>query len=80
MVYGLEKFKEYFGDYTNQYVFRLLANVLPSSKVGVDKEIEEDIILFIEMIHQDRPDLKNLGIKGVSFDEMITLLKNIYLK
>jgi len=61
-------------------VFRLLANVLPSSKVGVDKEIEEDIILFIEMIHQDRPDLKNLGIKGVSFDEMITLLKNIYLK
>lgn len=21
MVYGLEKFKEYFGDYSNQYVF-----------------------------------------------------------
>ena len=61
-------------------VFRLLANVLPSSKVEVDKEIEEDIMLFIEMIDQDRPDLKNLGIKGVSFDEMITLLKNIYLR
>lgn len=61
-------------------VFRLLANVLPSSKVEVDKEIEEDIMLFIEMIDQDRPDLKNLGIKGVSFDEMITLLENIYLR
>ena len=61
-------------------VFRLLANVLPSSKVEVGEEVEEDIRLFIDMIYQDRPDLGNLGIKGVSFDEMIELLENIYLQ
>ena len=32
------------------------------------------------MIDQDRPNLKNLGIKGVSFGDMIELLENIYLK
>lgn len=61
-------------------VFRLLANVLPSSKVEIEEEIEKDIKSFIEMIDQDRPDLKNLGIKGVSFGDMIELLENIYLK
>ena len=111
MVYGLEKFKEYFGDYTNQYVFiggtacDILMNELGDSfratkdldivliiealdysfgekfwKLEIDKEIEVDIRMFIEMIDQDRPDLKSLGIKGVSFDEMIELLENIYLK
>ena len=60
-------------------VFRLLANVLPSSKVEIDEKIEADIRLFIEMIDHDRPDLKNLGIKQVGFDDMIELLKNIYL-
>ena len=51
-------------------VFRLLANVLPSSKVEIEEEIEKDIKSFIEMIDQDRPDLKNLGIKGVSFGDI----------
>lgn len=37
-------------------------------------------MLFIEMINHDRPDLKNLGIKGVGFEEMIELLENVYLK
>lgn len=61
-------------------IFRLLVNVLPSNKVEINEEIGKDIELFIEMINQDKPDLKNLGIRGVSFDEMIELLKNVYLK
>ena len=61
-------------------VFRLLANVLPSSEVEINEEIEMDIRLFIDMIDSDRPDLKNLGIRGVSFQEMIELLENIYLE
>ncbi len=61
-------------------IFRLLANVLPSSKVEIDKEIEEDIRLFIKMIDKDRPNLKNLGIKGVSFDQIIEVLEDVYLK
>lgn len=61
-------------------IFRLLANVLPSSKVEVDGRIEEDIRLFIEKIDHDRPALKNLEIKGVGFKDMIELLENTYLK
>lgn len=60
-------------------VFRLLVNVLPSSKVEVDEEIRSDIRLFIEMIDKDKPDLKNLGINNVSLNEMLELLENIYL-
>ena len=32
------------------------------------------------MVSQDQPNLGNLGIKGVSFDEMIELLESIYLQ
>lgn len=59
MVHGLEKFKEYFGDYTNQYVF-----------IGPQ---------FIERIKEDKPDLKNLGIRGTSLDEMLEILGDIFL-
>lgn len=61
-------------------VFRLLANVLPSSKVEINKEIEADVMLFIEMIDVDRPNLKDLGIQNVRFSEMLEILENIYLK
>lgn len=61
-------------------IFRLLANVLPSKRVEIGEKIEMDIMLFIEMIDHDRPDLKNLGITGVGFEKMIELLGNIYLK
>ena len=60
-------------------IFRLLANVLPSAKVEVDAEIMADVRLFLKMIDKDRPDLQNLGIKNVGFDEMFSLLKNLYL-
>ncbi|MTI46824.1 MAG: nucleotidyl transferase AbiEii/AbiGii toxin family protein [Firmicutes bacterium] len=61
-------------------VFRLLANVTPSSRVEIAEEIEEDIKQFIEMINEDRPDLKNLRLSNTTFDELIEILENIYLK
>jgi hypothetical protein len=61
-------------------IFRLLANVDPSVKVEVDEKIEKDIRLFVERINQDRPDLKNLGIKEPGFEEMIEMLVGVYLK
>lgn len=60
-------------------IFRLLINVLPSSKMEVSEEIKEDISLFLNLIDNDRPDLKNLGIRGTNFDDIIELLVNIYL-
>lgn len=61
-------------------VFRLLANVTPSSRMEIAEEIEGDIRQFVEMINEDRPDLKNLGLRNSSFDELMEILENIYLK
>ena len=61
-------------------VFRLLANVDPSSKVETPELIRADIRKFVELVDQDRPDLKNLGIRVIGFKEMIELLETIYLK
>lgn len=61
-------------------IFRLLENVSPSTKMEISKEINKDLLLFIEKINQDRPDLKSLGIRGTSFTELIELLGSIYLR
>lgn len=61
-------------------VFRLIANVTPSSRFEITKEIDKDLREFIEKIDKERPDLKNLGLRRTSFDEMINLLDEIYLK
>jgi len=60
-------------------IFRLLANVIPSSQFKIAEEIENDIRQFIELIDDDRPDLKNLGIRNTNFNELIEILQNIFL-
>lgn len=60
-------------------IFRLLPNITPSTKINVPQDIKKDIVQFIELIDEDKPDLKNLGLTGKDFNELIELLKNIYL-
>lgn len=60
-------------------IFRLLANVNPSSRLEIAKEIRDDIRKFAKMINEDRPDLINLRINSSSFDELLKILQNIYL-
>ena len=59
-------------------VFRLLANVSSSSKLKVVDEIQEDITRFIEQIKVDNPHLEGLGIRGITLDEMLAILKTIF--
>jgi len=61
-------------------VFRLLSNVTPSVKINTGREVKNDVNKFIELIEEDKPDIKNLGIKGTDYYELIEILKNIYLK
>ncbi|VDN46198.1 conserved protein of unknown function [Petrocella atlantisensis] len=61
-------------------VFRLLANVSPTSRIELSAEIQKDVIQFIEQIKEDKPDLKNLGIRSTSFDEMLEILGDIFLE
>ena len=60
-------------------VFWLLANVAPTSRIEPSRDIQNDAIQFIEQIKEDKPDLKNLGIKGTSLDEMLDILGDIFL-
>ena len=57
-------------------VFRLLINVSPSSRIGVNDEIKEDILRFLDMVSVERVDLKSLGIRTVS---LVELLNRIYI-
>jgi len=43
------------------------------------KKHKNDVNKFIELIEEDKPDIKNLGIKGTDFGELIEILKNIYI-
>lgn len=60
-------------------VFRLLINVLPSSRVEVVDEINADINRFLKKIMDDKPDLKNLGIRTVSFEELVQRIRDMYV-
>lgn len=59
-------------------VFRLLANVSFRSRIESSIEIQHDVQLFIEQIKEDKPDLKNLGIRGTGLDEFLEILRNIF--
>jgi hypothetical protein len=61
-------------------IFRLLANVIPSSKMKITDEIKKDIEIFIEKIKEDKPDLKNLRLGDTSFEELMEIITNIYMK
>jgi hypothetical protein len=60
-------------------VFRLLANVSTTSRIELTSDIQNDVIQFIDQIKEDKPDLKNLGIRGTSFYEMLEILGDIFL-
>jgi hypothetical protein len=53
--------------------------VNPSTKVEIVDEIKDDVNEFIDMIHLDKPDLKNLGIKRTKFSELMESLKLCFL-
>lgn len=59
--------------------FRLLSNVVPSSRVEISVEIQKDLVKFIDQIRGDEPDLKSLGIRGYTLDDMLDILQNVYL-
>lgn len=53
MVYGLEKFRDYFGDYTNQYVFiggTACEILLGELGVSFRATKDLDVVLIIEVL------------------------------
>ena len=60
-------------------IFRLLANGSPTSRIESSRNIQNDVTQFIAQIKEDKPDLKNLGIRGTSIDEMLEILGDVFL-
>lgn len=61
-------------------IFRLLANVSPTSRIESTNDIQNDVVQFIEQIKEDKLDLKNLGIRNTSLDEMLEILEGIFIR
>ncbi len=54
--------------------------ISPSVKVEINDEIQEDLIKFTDMILKEKVDLKKLGIRNVSFNELMDRIKSIYYR
>lgn len=59
-------------------VFRLYQILTPDTKIEVPPTIAEDLKHFLGIVTEAPPNLKSLGIKGSSLDEVIENLKHIY--
>ena len=59
-------------------IFRLLINVDPSRKIAVEDRINEDILRFLEKIKIDQPDLKHLGIRTVTIEELLDRIRELF--
>ncbi len=60
-------------------VFRLLGVVQPDEKVILNDKVEGDVSNFLHKIKDESINLKDLGIKGTTYEQMLELLKNVYL-
>ncbi len=60
-----------FSDYYQMFLLQ--------KKIEVVDEIRKDILIFIEEIKEDKPNLRDLGIRNTSFDEMLEILTNKFL-
>lgn len=60
-------------------VFRLSIFLTEESRVVLPDGIKKDMQQFIEAMDMEPIDLKNLGMPGVKYDELIRLLRKCYL-
>lgn len=60
-------------------VFRLSVFLIEESRVVLPDGIKKDMRQFIESMDTELTDLKNLGMPGMKYDELIRLLRECYL-
>ncbi len=60
-------------------VFKLLANVPPTLRVDAVEEIRKDVEQFIHLVNEDKPDLKNLGLRNANFNELVDIIRTLFL-
>lgn len=60
-------------------VFRLYRVLDPAIKIGIPKEIRDDMRAFLDAMVSERVDLKNLEIKGQSLGSILGELRRLYV-
>jgi hypothetical protein len=60
-------------------VFRLYRVLDPAIKIGIPKEIRDDMRAFLDAMVSEQVDLKNLEIKGQSLGSILGELRRIYV-
>lgn len=59
-------------------VVRLAANLSPEKRLEIDGRIKSDASNFVDKVIDEGVDPKSLGIRGVTFDDIIERLKECY--
>lgn len=59
-------------------VIRLAIHMQPESHVEIAGQVELDAKTFLAELESEKPDLKNMGIKGITVKEIIDKIKNCY--
>lgn len=59
-------------------IFRILATVTPNSKVIINDNINKDVKEFLTLIESDKPNLKDLGLKHISYEDIIEIINNVF--
>lgn len=59
-------------------IFKLLTLIDPNLRIEISSSIKNDLLQFLKIIKNYKPDLSALKITVSSFEEFITLLKDIY--
>ena len=60
-------------------IFRLAVNIDSEVHIPISENVEETLKLFIEDVKQNSIDLKNIGIKNTSVEEVLQIMEKCYI-
>lgn len=60
-------------------IFRILSIIVPDSEVKIEGSIKSDVLDFLSIIESDKPDLRNLGLRNISFSDAIEIIYSLFL-
>lgn len=59
-------------------IFRLSQLLSDDNQCNVPSQITDDLRQFINIVKQEPPDLKNLGLKGIAIDDVLMAIGKVY--
>jgi hypothetical protein len=59
-------------------VFRLSQLLVKERKCVISQQIRNDLKTFTDLIRQEHPDMKTLGLRGLTLDDILSVICNVY--